>query len=170
VNTPNYRSIGDHTEAVQLKFDPSQISYEELLNIFWKEHSPTHESHSLQYKSVIYTHTAEQKLIAKKMKTSLEKISGKPIYTIIEDAKDFFLAEDYHQKFAFQGCTLISNAFTFDSAESIAYSPIFTKLNGYVTGKGKREDLLRDLKQWNLSSLLEEQIKEIHDSKNRSYH
>jgi len=170
VNTPNYRSIGDHTETLQLKFDPSQISYENLLTIFWNEHSATYESYSLQYKSAIYCHTREQKLIAKNMKTSLEKISGKPIYTVIEDAKDFYLAEDYHQKFAFQGCTVISGAFKYDTAESIAHSPIFPKLNGYLTGRGKREDLLTDLKRWNLSPLLEEQIKDIHNSKNRSYH
>ncbi len=96
-----------HVEALQLEYDPSIISYEKLLEVFWKNHDPTTENRQgpnvgSQYRSVIFYHTPEQKLIAEKSKEQLElgDIYGrKDIVTEILPATIFYPAEDYHQKY-----------------------------------------------------------------------
>lgn len=95
-----------HAEAVQIEYDPSQISYEELLQIFWENHNPTTPNRQgpdvgSQYRSVIFYHTPEQKTRAQESKETLEK-SGKyktPIVTEILAAEPFYPAEDYHQQY-----------------------------------------------------------------------
>ncbi len=95
-----------HAEAVQVTYDPSEISYEDLLTIFWKNHNPTTPNQQgpdfgTQYRSVIFTHTPEQKAAAEKSKQDLEA-SGRwknLIVTEIASAPTFWRAEEYHQKY-----------------------------------------------------------------------
>ena len=61
---PTYREIGGHTETVQIEYDPTQISYGELLNIFWKNHNAEYPQFLQQYKSIIFYHDMKQRLIA----------------------------------------------------------------------------------------------------------
>lgn len=93
-----------HAEAVQVEYDPSEVSYEELLDVFWSIHDPTTPNRQgadigSQYRSVIFYHTAEQKRIAEESKRKLQE-SGKfdrPIVTEIVPASTFWRAEEYHQ-------------------------------------------------------------------------
>jgi peptide-methionine (S)-S-oxide reductase len=94
-----------HAEAIQLKFDPKEVSYEELLDLFWSIHNPTTKNRQgpdigSQYRSTIFYHTAEQENIAKKSKQELNdsKFQNK-IVTEIVPATTFYQAEDYHQKY-----------------------------------------------------------------------
>ncbi len=95
-----------HAETVQLTFDPSKISYEKLLEIFWNKHDPTTPNRQgpdigEQYRSIIFYHTEEQRNIAYKSKEKLSA-SGKyknPIVTEIIPAPKFYPAEDYHQQY-----------------------------------------------------------------------
>ena len=95
-----------HAEAVQITFDPSKISYEQLLEVFWKQINPTDQDGQFVdrgnvYRTVIFYHSNEQKRLAEKSKEELEK-SGpfrKKIVTEIVKASPFFTAEDYHQKY-----------------------------------------------------------------------
>ena len=95
-----------HAEAVQVEFDPDEISYGELLDVFWNNHNPTTLNRQgpdvgHQYRSAIFYHNDEQKEIAEKSKESLNQ-SGKhtdPIVTEIISAPSFFKAEEYHQKY-----------------------------------------------------------------------
>ena len=95
-----------HAEVVQVEFDPSQVSYEELLRVFWENHDPTTLNRQgpdvgTQYRSAIFYHTPEQKAIAEASKTALAS-SGKfrrPIVTEIVPAADFWRAEEYHQQY-----------------------------------------------------------------------
>ncbi len=94
-----------HAEAIQLKFDPKEVSYEELLDLFWSIHNPTTKNRQgpdigSQYRSTIFYHTAEQENIAKKSKQELNdsKFQNK-IVTEIVPATTFYKAEDYHQKY-----------------------------------------------------------------------
>ena len=64
MDAPTYRNIGDHTETVQVDYDPRQISYAQLLDIFWKSHQPTRSSWSEQYKNAIFYHNEDQEKIA----------------------------------------------------------------------------------------------------------
>lgn len=107
---PTYEAVCSdltgHAEVVQILFDPAVISYEKLLDVFWKNHNPTTMNQQgpdfgSQYRSVIFTHSEEQKKIAEASKETLEK-SGmwkRPIVTQIENAKIFTPAEDYHQQY-----------------------------------------------------------------------
>lgn len=95
---PNYTDLGDHTETVKVKFDPSSISYEELLKHFWNRHNPTF-THKTQYRSAIFTHNDEQMHIAQSSKLNEEKKRGEKFATSIEPAGAFYRAEEYHQKY-----------------------------------------------------------------------
>ena len=95
-----------HAEVMQLTYDPDKVSYEELLKVFWQSHNPTTLNRQgpdvgTQYRSAIFYHTPEQKIIAEKSKAELEA-SGKwksPIVTEITAAQNFWKAEGYHQKY-----------------------------------------------------------------------
>ena len=95
-----------HAEAVQVTYDPSRISYEQLLEVFWRQIDPTDSKGHFadkcyQYRNVIFYHSEEQKELAEKSKKELEE-SGKyknPIVTLIEKFTVFYRAEDYHQDY-----------------------------------------------------------------------
>jgi peptide-methionine (S)-S-oxide reductase len=107
---PTYQDVctdrTGHAEVVQVEFDPSQVSYEELLRTFWDNHDPTMLNRQgpdtgTQYRSVIFYHTPEQEAAAKASKVALEK-SGRykrPIVTEIVPAPEFWRAEEYHQQY-----------------------------------------------------------------------
>jgi len=107
---PTYEEVSSgttgHVEAVQITYDPSKITYSELLEVFWKQIDPTDPDgqfvdRGLQYRTVIFYHNDEQKSLAEKSKEELDK-SGryeKPIVTEIIKASKFYEAEEYHQDY-----------------------------------------------------------------------
>jgi peptide-methionine (S)-S-oxide reductase len=107
---PTYQDVctdkTGHAEIVQVEFDPSQVSYEDLLRVFWENHDPTTLNRQgpdagTQYRSVIFYHSPEQKTAAEASKGALAS-SGKfrrPIVTEIAAANDFWRAEEYHQQY-----------------------------------------------------------------------
>ena len=110
LKNPSYKDIcrGDtgHAEVVHLEFDPDIVSYEELLKVFWDIHDPTTLNRQgpdvgTQYRSVIFSHTPEQEKIAKELKEKLEKSKKfkNKIVTETSPAKEFYKAEEYHQKY-----------------------------------------------------------------------
>lgn len=96
-----------HAEAVQIQYDPSKISYEALLKVFWENHNPTTlnaqgPDTGSQYRSAIFFHTPAQKLAAQLSKETLQKSAqwgGRKIVTEITAAGPFYRAEEYHQKY-----------------------------------------------------------------------
>ena len=110
-NNPTYRDVctgkTGHAEAIQVQFDPNEVSYEDLLGVFWSIHNPTTKNRQgpdvgSQYRSMIAYHTPEQELAAKKSKEDLEssgKLNGRRIVTEIVTASPFYKAEQYHQKY-----------------------------------------------------------------------
>ena len=93
-----------HAEVVELEYDPSQISYEKLLDIFWSNHNPTTLNRQgpdvgTQYRSVIFYHSPEQKAAAEKSKIAQSSRFNRPIVTQIEPAPKFWRAEEYHQRY-----------------------------------------------------------------------
>lgn len=94
---PTYRSIKDSTEAVRVIYDPSLISYEDILRTFFHQHSPSSPAYSVQYRSAILVHSEEQRAEAQKLIGALSKRSK--VYTSVEDATPFYRAEEYHQKY-----------------------------------------------------------------------
>lgn len=107
---PTYKEVCTgttrHAECTQIYFDPNVVTYDELLEIFWKTHDPTTLNRQgndigTQYRSIIFYHNAEQKQKAEYYKKKLEeeKIWENPIVTEITEFKKFFPAEDYHQNY-----------------------------------------------------------------------
>ena len=95
-----------HAEVVQVEYDPSQITYEQLLDVFWKNHDPTTRNRQgpdvgTQYRSVIFYHSPQQKEAAIALKERLTKSRKfrRPIVTEIVPAGTFWRAEDYHQQY-----------------------------------------------------------------------
>ena len=95
-----------HAEAIQLQYDPQEVSFEDLLEVFWSIHNPTTKNrqgfdYGIQYRSVIFYHTPDQELYARRSIEELEK-SGRfrnRIVTEIVPAATFYKAEEYHQKY-----------------------------------------------------------------------
>lgn len=95
-----------HAEAVEVTFDPATISYDKLVDLFFKMHDPTQLNRQgpdvgTQYRSAVFAHSPEQARIAEKKKREAET-SGRfkrPVVTTIEPAKTFWRAEDYHQRY-----------------------------------------------------------------------
>jgi len=95
-----------HAEAVEIKYDPDIVSYDDLLNVFWNTHVPTQLNRQgpdvgTQYRSAIFFHTKEQEKKAVKSKEELQN-SGKfssPVVTEIVPASEFYEAEEYHQRY-----------------------------------------------------------------------
>ncbi len=94
-----------HVEAIEIKFDLKETSYEKLLDVFWQAHNPLQadgQGHDVgtQYHAIIFYHNDKQKKTAEKSKEKMnkEKFSGR-IATSIEPAKEFYPAEDYHQRY-----------------------------------------------------------------------
>ena len=95
-----------HAESIQIVYDPSKVTYERLLDVFWRNIDPTTPNqqfadHGSQYRTAIFYHTEEQKRLALESKTQLEQSHNfnKPIVTEIVPASTFYPAEDYHQDY-----------------------------------------------------------------------
>ncbi len=96
---PTYQNLGNHTEAIQIDFDPGVTSYRELLAAFWQWHRPVAAAWSQQYKSAVYVHDARQRAdVAAELLVTQERV-GVKIHTEIHDLDVFYRAEDYHQKY-----------------------------------------------------------------------
>lgn len=99
--------ITGHAEVVEIVYDPSKVSYEELLRVFWEIHDPTTPNRQgldigSQYRSVIFYHDPEQESTARAVKEQLQsskRFGDRKIYTEILPASKFYRAEEYHQKY-----------------------------------------------------------------------
>jgi peptide methionine sulfoxide reductase msrA/msrB len=107
---PTYEEVSsgitDHFEAVQLIYDPAKISYERLLNVFWRQIDPTDPDGQFvdrgsQYRTAIFYHSEEQRMLAEKSlkEMDMSRRYEKPVVTVIRPAETFYRAEEYHQDY-----------------------------------------------------------------------
>ena len=110
LTNPTYEEVctdkTGHAEAVEVEYDPNEISYDELLEIFWNNHDPTSLNRQgpdvgIQYRSSIFFHDESQKQTAEKSKEKLNSSGkfSKSIVTEIVPSPEFYKAEEYHQKY-----------------------------------------------------------------------
>ncbi len=110
LTNPTYEEVctgaTGHAEVLEITYNPMVISYDDLLEVFWKSHDPTTLNRQgadsgTQYRSVVFYHTPEQKELAEKYKAELNKTNAydKKVVTAIEAAKPFYVAENYHQNY-----------------------------------------------------------------------
>ncbi len=132
---PSYHALGDQTEALQVEFDPTVVSYTDLLDRAFQNHDPHSQPRATQYQNIVFAATPHQRdalagwldangLTADGIETRIERLSG------------FHLAEDYHQKHSLRGEDRLVNAFTeagYDDA-AIRESPAAAVVNAHAAG------------------------------------
>ena len=146
--------MGDHTEAIQIEFDPKQITYAQLLEIFWESHDPYGRAWSTQYKAVLWTHDDEQQRIAQNSIAALaKKNDGRKPTTELVKAPTFWIAEDYHQKYSLRRHKALVEALLGGDVtdEKIRESTATARANGWVAGRGTAKEIESEAKALGLS-------------------
>jgi len=159
---PAYRNLGDHTEAVEVQFDPTVISLEQLFGIFWANHDATVQQKK-QYISAIYYYTDDEKDAALQSKQEVQKLSTKPIVTEIVHVNKFHNAEDYHQKYLLRQSGQLFASLKITDVEIIT-SHVAAKLNGYCGAYGSTTQLEQESMEWGMSDDQIQMLKEIFES------
>jgi peptide-methionine (S)-S-oxide reductase len=158
---PTYTALGDHSETIQIDYDPEIISYEELLAIFWDSHNPTIQERSRQYMSIIFYHNEEQRELALASKTEQEGLRGRTIYTELLPYDRFYLAEDYHQKYYTSRVREIRSELrrNYPDLMDFVNSTAAARVNGILGGYADPELVSKELDSYGLSETAVEQLK-----------
>jgi peptide-methionine (S)-S-oxide reductase len=158
---PTYHSLGDHSETIQIEYDPDQISYEELLDVFWSTHNPAAPSWSRQYASFVFYHDEAQRELAVKTKAQQEAKRG-TLFTEIVPAGAFYPAEDYHQKYYLRNARDLMREFsaTYPNGDDFAASTAAARVNGYMGHNGTCEQLRKELDSLGLSAAGQEKLEQ----------
>nr|WP_243150737.1 peptide-methionine (S)-S-oxide reductase [Clostridium sporogenes] len=156
---PTYNSMGDHLETLEIYYDSSKITFENLLMVFQKNHNYTVRPNLLQYNSAIFYNNEIEKEVCLIWKTNKGDELNKEILTNISPIKKFYYAEFYHQKYYVQlEPVIMSNLRSmFSTGNDLISSPLCHKLNAYLGGYNTFKNLNKEIKDFNLSQ----------DSKNR---
>jgi methionine-S-sulfoxide reductase len=160
--TPDYRNMGDHSETVRVEFDPKRLSYVQLLEIFWESHDPGYDAYSRQYRNAIYYLSERQRREAEASRKSVADTAYDEVFTAIEPASEFFVAEDYHQKYLLRKATGILHEFQAIYPEPVSFnaSTAVARINGYLGCNGEPEELQRELERLGLSPQMQERLVE----------
>lgn len=168
LHDPTYYHLGDHTESLQVDYDPSQISYEQLLTIFWNSHNPTRRAWSQQYKAAVFVHNDEQKRLALETKEQLARektgrFFNRKIQTEVILASTFYLAETYHQKYLLQNSPKLWGEIIdiYRGSEEWINSTAAARLNGYVGGYGTLDQLEKEIDSLGLPGTRQEELRRI---------
>lgn len=135
---PEYRSLGDHAESIQVEYDPKLINFRQLLDVFWSSHDYTQEDGQGpdvgdQYRSIIFTNgTQESRLAAVSKEREQIKSKGKIVTTEIKQLGTFYPAEPEHQKFELRREEFLLQLIGKLSEEEFQKSSLASKLNGYA--------------------------------------
>lgn len=152
---PTYRQMGDHTETVEIIFDPERLRYEELLRTFWRSHDAVKDRtyKERQYISLLVYDTEEQRRKAEQVRGEEELLNGRKIQTELQPFRAFYPAEDHHQKYnlkRFKRATeTVRNLFL--TMEDFQASTIAARLNGFVREYGSLNDIKAEIKTWGLA-------------------
>lgn len=150
---PMYHNLGDHTEAVQVDYDPEHLSYEALLDVFWKGHNPRKKAWSMQYRAAVFFHDKAQKNLAIKTRDRLAEAAREKIQTAVLPAVPFYLAEAYHQKYRLQQQADLVREFRgmYPDTKDFIDSTAATRVNSYLSGYGSVETLEKEIDTFGLS-------------------
>lgn len=150
---PTYHNLGDHTETLTLEYDPQEISYEALLDVFWAGHNPTARAYSQQYKAAVFYHTPEQKALAEESRRQQAEAYGEEVHTEILPAERFYPAEEYHQKYRLQQTPRLMQAFeeVYPEFDAFVDSTAAARVNGYLGGHGSLEQFEKEREALGLS-------------------
>jgi hypothetical protein len=155
--------LGNHSETIQIDYDPSVITYEELLDVFWSSHNPVGRALSRQYASIIFHHDDKQRRLAEMTKERRQAEGGRRVSTEIIPYTRFWRAEDYHQKYRLRGVSDLVDEFEaiYPDPKDFVDSTAAARVNGYVGGNGTMEQLEKEIDRLGLSKEGQETLREI---------
>ncbi len=165
---PTYYRLGDHTETLQIDYDPARVTYAQLLDRFWNSHNPTRRSWSRQYKAAVFVHNGEQERLALETRDQLAgektgRFFNRNIHTEILTAETFYLAEDYHHKYLLQHSPKLWSEILDIYRDPAGWinSTAAARLNGYVGGYGTMAQLDEEIDSLGLSAAGQEELRTI---------
>jgi methionine-S-sulfoxide reductase len=160
---PTYYELGDHTETVEVEFDPSMVSYRELLDVFFAGHDCSLAAVDRQYMSVIFYQDAEQERVAREAIAEIETESDLVAQTEVLPAGAFYPAEDYHQKYALQKHAFLMQEMqaSYPKFADFIASTTAARLNGYAYGVGDSARLLQEIDSFGLSVRAKEYLSSL---------
>src|SRR5579859_313556 len=150
---PTYHDLGDHTECVQIDYDPAVLSFAQVLDRIWRSHNPCVRTEYKQYRNVIFYATEAQKQAILTSRESRERELGKSIKTEILPLGGFHMAEDYHQKYELRCTEGLIEEFKaiYPDAKDLCNSTAAARVNGYIAGRGTREQFASEAAKLGLS-------------------
>jgi peptide-methionine (S)-S-oxide reductase len=156
---PTYHDLGDHSESIQIDYDPATITYAQLLDLFWKTHNPCARAWSRQYMSAVWTHNEGQRRLALESKAREEEKRGKAIATEIAPLREFTLAEDYHQKYELRSDAELMEEFKgrYTDAQFVN-STVAMRVNAAIGGRLKGDLLRAEIDGYGLSAKARERL------------
>jgi peptide-methionine (S)-S-oxide reductase len=150
---------------VQVDYDPTVISYEQLLQAFWNSHDASADPYSQQYASIIFFHNKAQESAALESKAQEEARTGREIITAIVPYTKFYLAEDYHQKYYLQSSILFSEiSVIYPGMNDMVISTAAARLNGYLGGYGDAAKAKAQIDQLGLSEAGQKELLKLIES------
>ncbi len=160
---PTYRSLGDHSESIEIDYDPSKTSYRDLLGVFWTGHDATSRGWSRQYASIIFVRNNEERRLAEASKADVERERGRRVYTEIVAYSGFTPAEDYHQKHSLRQFPAFAEelARLYPSFDDFVASTAVARVNGYLGGEGSPDALRKEVDGLGLSAARKEELLRI---------
>lgn len=160
---PTYRTIGDHSECIQVDYDPRVVTYPELLDEFFSMHDPSRPAHRNQYASVVLYSNEDQRLATQETARSLSPRFGRPLQTRVEPLGLFYNAEDYHQKYALRADPVLHAEVLARcrTQEELRDSTLAARLNGYAFSGAGRTLLDRELESYSLSAAAATHLRDL---------
>ena len=160
---PDYRHIGDHSEAVRVEYDSEQIAYADLLEVFWQSHDPTYAYFVRQYRNAIFPLDEKQMTAARRSRDELASNLKGEITTVIEPAGPFYPAEDYHQKYLLRKAEAIYRELKaiYPDEKDFADSTAAAKINGYLGCNGNPKKMAEEIDSFGLSREMRQRLLEF---------
>lgn len=153
--------MADHTECLEIDFDPQVIAFEEIVKHFWKSHNPNRGNYKgRQYLSILLFHDYEQKEMIERVRVSLEKLMAYKIDTEIAPYQGFTLAEAGHQKYYLKRYPKAMEKLMsyYETHEQIVDATLVARLNSFVKGYGTLSDLKVEMAGWNVPEEMKEEL------------
>ncbi len=145
--------MGDHTETLEIDYDPQVLSFADIMGIFWRSHDPFRPSYCNQYAARVFVHDGAQRRVVEEGLRKLEEAKSRKVATEIMPYRRFYMAEDYHQKYYLKGHrSLVAELRAIYPDESdFNDSTAVARANGYAGGNGSIEQFRDDLPKLGLS-------------------
>ena len=152
---PTYHNLGDHTETLQIDYDPAKLTFEQIIDRVWESHNPCGSTAwSRQYMSAIFYQTEEERKTIEAGKARIAEKRGQPVKTAILPLTKFYLAEDYHQKYELQCNAELLKEFKtlYPDPKDFVNSTAAARVNGYLSGQGSSDQLKTEVDLLGLSA------------------